>query len=360
MNGLDAALADLDRAGLADRYYNELVAREDAEARRAAETFRGTREVEWDDLFSEPMHWLVQGLLPHGGTAFLVGKPNMGKTFVYLDMACHVALGRSWLGKATTSARVLFVLGEGLAGFGDRVSAWADANGVSLDDLRGRLTFIDGANINNDISLERIAEVANRDEVDLIIFDTYAASSGVQSEDDAALNARTLNRANTIRPGATLLFVHHPTKSSEDSIAPVLRGSGALAGAAEVVMTLWNDPKHMPTSGLIPDGAFLALSTENSHGGKNRHARTETVRGLYLTGHGGSAVVQHDSTPSAMDPTVLVREHLTEPMTVQTFMDRAGLKGNTSRVAEKYLKNNPAVRVTPARGPNPAMYELAA
>lgn len=327
---------------LTDRFYAEGVAREQAEARRAAENYKGTEEISWDDLFTVPMEWLVEDLLPARSAAFLVAKPNMGKTFVYLDMALNLALGRPWLGKHTKASRVLFVLGEGRAGFGARLRAWAVSNNVDPEALKPQVAFIDGANLNNDVSLARIADVARRHGADLIVFDTYAASSGVQSEDDSALNARTLNRAASIRPEATRLFVHHPTKSTEDTHCPVLRGSGALAGSVDVVMTLWRDKSYKPASGGSED--YLALSTENDHGGKNRNARTETWHGLYLAPCDDSMVVMRDLSATLSKADQAVLEHLLDGMTIDAFSAAASLPRTT---ASRYLTGSTyAVRTT--------------
>lgn len=84
----------------------------------------------------------------------------------------------------------------------------------------------------------------------------------------------------TIRSGATHLVVHHPRKSEEDTDHPILRGSGALDGRADVVMTMYRDRKFLPKTGEKAD--YMALSTDD-HGGKNRSAATETIQGLYLS-----------------------------------------------------------------------------
>lgn len=299
-----------------------------------ASGYRGTEELTWDDLFATPMTWLVQDLVARDSLVFLVGKSNVGKTFLYLDMVLNTVLGRPFMGKATTPTKTLIVLGEGLAGFGARIEAWCTANNADVADVKPWLSFTAGANLNNDESLDRLRGTAERNDVGLIVFDTYAATSGVMSEDDAALNAATLNAAKTIRPGATLLFAHHPRKSSEEGTNPVLRGSGALAGAADVVMTLWDDANFKSTG---PKQGWLALSTEHSHGGKNRNARTETLRGLYLASQDDTAVMMRDKSASLSTADLSVLAHLIDGMTSKQFAAAAGVSQAT---ADRHLKSS--------------------
>lgn len=60
-----------------------------------------------DEMLLRPLHWselahrprqapLVKRLLDLGGKSILYGDSNCGKTFLALDIACHVALGWPW------------------------------------------------------------------------------------------------------------------------------------------------------------------------------------------------------------------------------------------------------------------------
>jgi RecA-family ATPase len=355
VSALDTLVGEATLDALTDQEYNRLRAKQEAARRLASENFTGTVELGWDDLFRSDVAWTVQDLVPAGGTAFLVGRSNLGKTFAYVDMALNLTQGRPWLGKRTEPGTVLFVLGEGLSGFGARLQAWCAVNGVDPALIKDRVSFINGANISNDESLARIREVATRLNPSLVIWDTYNAVSGVASEDDAAMNALVLNRARTVSDTAAMLFVTHPTKSSEDSTCPVLRGSSALKGSVDTVMTLWVDSQFKAADDSEAD-TYLALSTEVSHGGKSRDAMNETLRGLYLTSQDASLVLARAASVNT-DPITVTEEFLTDGMTTDAFMSAAGLAGqNKSRVMSKYLRKHPDVREEPAVGPNPARW----
>ncbi len=305
-------------------------AEQEAAREIAAQNYKGTREVGVEDLFKK-VEWLVEDLIPRRGTSFLVARPNLGKTFTAEDMIGHGAFGAEWLGKATVPFRTMWVAGEGLAGLGARLEAWCSHNGVELAALLARVKIVDGACLTSDSSLEKLSEIANRHEADLIVFDTYAATSGVISEDDAAMNQAVVNAAREIRPESAVLFLHHPTKATEASDCPVMRGSGALSGTVDSVMTLWRDPDF--SKDPLRQGWF-ALSTENSHGGKCRDARTQTIRGLRIIPVDDSAVMVHNpDSADAPEPSKAeqrVIKHLIGCMTVAEYQEAAGISHGTA------------------------------
>jgi hypothetical protein len=334
----------------------------DLEAARliASDNYHGTTELSWDDMEQSSVEWLVEDLVATGSVNFLVAKRNMGKTFAYIDMICSMSTDQPWLGKWTRPARTLVVLGEGRHGFIDRIKAWCEDRGVDPVRLQEWIFFVDGANLNNDISVTRIKETAQRIEAELLIFDTYAAVSGVESEDDAALASITLNRAKTIMPEAAILFMHHPRKSDEEGSNPVMRGSGALAGAADCVMTLF---KHKFDADDGQDEKWIALSTDGDNAGKNRHAKTEVIFGLYLKDTGDSAVFSQANGQSMSIQDRVIKRHLTGSMTVKQFTAQVSTTDDgkvigTEASARRYLQKSELVGSTPGRGQVPETFYL--
>lgn len=323
----------------------------DIQARRmlAAESYTGTEEISWEDLEHHEVRWLVEDLVAESSLTYLVARANTGKTFTFIDMVARMQAGLPWLGKKTRPAKTLIVLGEGLHGAIDRFRAWSNANGVPLDSIRQNIKFAAGANLNNDESIERLQRLAA--DCELIVIDTYAATSGIDKEDDAALASLTLNRAKAINPNAALFFTHHPRKVDEDTERPVMRGSGAMAGAADTVMTLYRDHTYIPDG--RDDQKWLALSTDAEHAGKNRNAQTETFRGLYLQEVDGSAVVSQVDGEGISKADKVIRSHLTGPMTVEEFRTKAGISRGT---ALKYLKESRFSSVKKGGGPNPDIF----
>ena len=70
----------------------------------------------------EPI-WLIDGLLPARGLAFIVGPPKSGKSFLTSDMLCSVARGALYAGRQTLQGSVVYLTGEGVKGFERRLIA---------------------------------------------------------------------------------------------------------------------------------------------------------------------------------------------------------------------------------------------
>lgn len=240
---------------LADIKYLDMKATDVAKSKLSSEEFTGSIELTLEELAATKGVYLVEDLIFAESINFMIARSNLGKTFAYLDMSCRIVLEEPWLAKQTKRGKVLIVLGEGKAGFYQRLETWLEVNGRTLDDIRGSMFFIDGANLFNDESIKKISEVADREQVDLIIFDTWSATSGVTDENAGALNSEALNRASKIRPEAALLFVHHPTKATELKDRPEMRGSSALKGRADCVMTMYDDRSFNRQMGASRNGS---------------------------------------------------------------------------------------------------------
>ena len=109
-----------------------------------------------------------------------------------------------------------------------------------------------------------------------------------------------------------------------------MRGSSALKGRADCVMTLYDDKSFNPTAGGKRE--WIALSTTFEHGGKNRNARTETIRGLYLAdlGEDQKFFAQLESE-SMSKQAAKVRERLVGVVTVLQFADAINMSPATAR-----------------------------
>ena len=350
---------DLILEKLVETKYKTLLAEERAKSQLACESFTGSKELTLDELAASADEFIVADLIPIQSIGFVVARSNIGKTFAYVDLACRAIQGEPWIGKPTKKIKVLIVLGEGKAGFYQRLAAWMTFHQRDIEELRTSMFWIDGANLFNDVSIEKIAEVANREGVDLIIFDTWAATSGVTEENAGALNSMALNRAVQIRPEAALLFIHHPTKATELSERPEMRGSGALKGRADYVISMYDDKNFNPTSGERNE--WIAFSTEFDHGGKNRNARTETIRGLYLgdTEDDQKVFLQVESEALSRKA-LLVRSRLSGLMTVEEFAKEISKSDSTARRALNVAVYEGIAILHPRQLPSaPDRYELS-
>lgn len=69
--------------------------------------------------------WLIKKHLEQNTVGMLFGDPGTYKSFILIDMALCIASGRAWHGNAVTQGPAVIIAGEGYAGLGKRVHAWA-------------------------------------------------------------------------------------------------------------------------------------------------------------------------------------------------------------------------------------------
>ncbi|UXE04428.1 DNA primase/helicase [Mycobacterium phage Funsized] len=177
-----------------------------------------------------PPEYVIEGLIEHGGLSCIVGPPGMGKSTVVLDMACHIATGKSWQGRRTLKTRVLYLPGEGLSGAVQRLRAWEDAHQMDLGDdllLGDSIILVKAENE----AWGEIAAYIARQGIGVVIFDTFARmSSGLEenSATDVGIAVRRFDKLKELT-NAGVCVVHHTGKHSPE----VARGSSALNGALD-------------------------------------------------------------------------------------------------------------------------------
>lgn len=328
----------------AEDEYHRAKNRHEAMRRLAAESYRGTQDIDWSDfLTSTEDAWLVPDLLSRNSMNLLVGKSTLGKTFLTVDLVACGALGQSWHGRSIHQFKTLVYLSEGVRGYVTRFRAWAQAHGADLEDIMPNVTIKRGANLTSEAFQQRLAEDVQELQADLVIFDTYSGTSGVADENDAANAARLLEETATSCDGAATLLVHHPNKASENKASVDLRGSGVLRNNVDTVVALYKDSNFQGPQG----SSYVALSTFESHGGKVKDGTPVALRGFYIEGvdfsdqwgDGNSAVLRKDAgslAQSEADDAILT--HLTtEPMKAA---DLVTLIGKPASTVQRWLANS--------------------
>lgn len=208
-----------------------------------------------------PPEYIIDGLLEHGGLSCIIGPPGMGKSTVALDMACHIATGKSWQGRRTLKTRVLYLPGEGLSGAVQRLRAWEDAHGIDLSDdllLGDSIILVKAENE----AWGEIAAYIARQGIGLVIFDTFARmSSGLEenSATDVGIAVRRFDKLKELT-NAGVCVVHHTGKHDPS----VGRGSSALNGALDSELLIrsatWDTTDITDPDGRI-EGKALELWT---------------------------------------------------------------------------------------------------
>jgi hypothetical protein len=170
---------------------------------------------------------LIRDVLDMDSESWLISKAGGFKSFVALDMACHVVLGRAWRGQLVRQGPVVYVVAEGRKSIGLRVQAWIKTYGekpaglhilprpVQVKDANGWAVLVEAC--------RRIQPVG-------VILDTQARITvGLSENDNGEMGVLTeAVRRLKEATGACVLVVHHQGRSGDDA-----RGASAIDGAQD-------------------------------------------------------------------------------------------------------------------------------
>ncbi len=172
-----------------------------------------------------PIQWLIENEIPEGGLTVLYGDSGSGKSFLALDYALRIA----------QESNVVYVAGEGLGGYPDRLLAWGNHNKQSF----GGFHLIDDAiSMLDEIAVATFIEVIAPLKPKLIVIDTLARAMLGGDENSARDMGLFIDACNRIQHelGAAVLVVHHTGKNRSGE-----RGSSALRGGADSMIEMSNE-----------------------------------------------------------------------------------------------------------------------
>lgn len=197
-----------------------------------------------------PPKWLIEGLFEQESLAMLVGPPGAFKSFLALDWALCLAVGRPWNGRATEPSSVLYALGEGKASLLKRISAWIWHAGLNKSE---RLALNSNFRVTFDVPQLAVPREANQFiedldmdgfEPNLLIVDTLARSFVGKDENGQTDVGLWVEAADKLRQkGMAVLVLHHTKKNTEFGLQ--YRGSSSWNGAMDTTITLHRDPDGM-------------------------------------------------------------------------------------------------------------------
>ena len=174
--------------------------------------------------------FLVERLLNLDSEAWLIGPPGSKKSFVMLDMACHVADGKPWQGLDTACAEVIIIAAEGASGMRNRVEAWTREHGALPDNVHVLPRPVQASDVKAWAVLVEASKrlIGPRD--GFVVVDTQARVTVGLKENDATDMGFYVAAVGALRraTGACVLTVHHTGRNGGDA-----RGSSAIDGAQD-------------------------------------------------------------------------------------------------------------------------------
>ena len=190
-----------------------------------------------------PVSWAVgegdTGLITAHGLSMIYGAPGSGKSFITLDMALCQAHGIDWQGMPTKQGDVLYIAGEGVAGYGKRIKAWKTSHNLGVSGhfhmLPVAVNFRDQADIEKLIrSIERLDRKWTCIYVDTLARALLGADENSSQEAGLAVAAADALKH---KFECAVVFVHHAGKNSERGA----RGSSAILGAVDASVLVTKD-----------------------------------------------------------------------------------------------------------------------
>lgn len=204
---------------------------------------------------------LVKRVLDQGALSMLYGETNAGKTFVVLDLAAHVAMGREWLGRRVAQTGVMYVATEGGGGIRKRIRALADRYGETFTQSPFILWTgsVDLTKPGDDAQLVECAKHAPAP-IGFIVIDTLHRALAGKDENSPEGMGALIKTVDRIREGtgAHVMLLHHPGKEANKGA----RGHSSLKAALDTELFLRKD-EGSPKAGRLEvtkqrdlDGSF--------------------------------------------------------------------------------------------------------
>lgn len=314
-----------------------------------------------DDFSAKPapIQWLVKGWLQSHALIMVHGESGCGKTFVVLDLCCHISSGlMAWHGRKVRAGKVVYLAGEGHAGLRGRVAAWKQYHKMPAGNM---WVSSSGLDLNTSEGLARTVRSirATGQAPDLIVVDTLHRF--LMGDENSAQDAKTMLDACAALMrefDCSVLLVHHVgvNPMAKDRA----RGSSAWRGAleieigvrqekdstvrqlvqhkskdAEIAMPTWVDFKAVEIDGWLDDDgeqvtSAVVVPADAPKMTKEQEARQADERTLYDAWVASGR--PYTMTDTAERVPLITREAMTE------HFERMGKK--TSSIAKELQANS--------------------
>lgn len=185
--------------------------------------------------------YLVKKVLPASGLGQVFGNSHAGKSFVLIDLACHLALGWDWHGYRVKKTAVLYIAAEGIAGLKLRFAAWFQAHNVAtppnlrIRTIPAQLTAQDAAVALRE-RMNRLPEPPGS-----VFVDTLATNFGPGNENDAEDMNAAIAGLKTLMGSGLLLSAHHTGHADKTRG----RGHSSLFAALDVELHVTQDENRI-------------------------------------------------------------------------------------------------------------------
>jgi hypothetical protein len=220
--------------------------------------------------------WLFADLIPRGALGYVTGRDGTYKTFLALWFALCVVSGRDWNGRGLEydgHGRALYLAGEGVRSFPQRIAAWLTHHDVTLAPWQESELVVRAGSVDlfgGTEAYQGLLRFVRDQQPDLIVIDTLNRSAGAAEQNSASDMSVITGRLAELKAAAgdhaTVLVVAHTDKADNDA-----RGSSAIEDDADFVLHMRRDDDRVRLTVAKqkdgPDGVTIdlqALAVEDS------------------------------------------------------------------------------------------------
>lgn len=262
--------------------------------------------------------YLVKGWLDPGAFSVMYGESNVGKTFLALDLAVHIAAGEPWHGKRVSEPRpVVYVASEGGRGVVNRLDAiWREKGHLARAAARNFFLLPVTVDLHGRADVPALVEMVQgmEEKPAFIVIDTLARSMGSGDENTPGDMGRYIDSVGTLSraTGAHVMVIHHSGKDKTKGA----RGHNSLKGSVDTEIALEAEGEIITATAEkqrdMPKGKTFAYRLKGVHLGDDQDGdpitscvvepaeATETKRGPKITGQAlvalqalGEALAEH-------------------------------------------------------------------
>jgi hypothetical protein len=202
-------------------------------------------------------NWLVDNLLPVGGSSLVSAKPKVGKSVLARNLALAVARGTLFLNRITERGAVVYLALEEIE---EQVKQSFRRMGATEDD---QIAILCG--VLDPQFMLKLIRIITKDPPALLILDTLFRAITVQNENSYAEMTKKLNPLLKCarETGTHILVTHHARKMALGDPMDAILGSTAIFGSVDTgimlqknsdgLRTIWSDQRYgeaLPTAPL--------------------------------------------------------------------------------------------------------------
>ena len=183
-----------------------------------------------------PPKWVVKDICEEDSVVAIFGQPKSGKSFVTVDLACNIVLGRDWHGHETEQGSVVYLAGEGMRAISRRFLAWQQLNATRVKDAP-LLISTRGARLLDDKDHQLLKDTIDRTQdesgkVRMIVVDTLQRNFGAGGNENSTQDmSEFIERIDDLRDTySTCICIVHHTGHGTSSRA---RGSSVIQASVD-------------------------------------------------------------------------------------------------------------------------------